>query len=419
MIVWITYFLQHRFSTWLQSPSGVPDLSDKSMMNKIIILGCTGSIGRQTLDVINRYPESFELTGISAAGNRDAELLAIIRQYKPKIVVISESKNSSRIENECRILGITLLQGMDAQCELAAGKLVSADIVMVAISGTNGIRPTFAALSSGLAVALANKETLVAAGHLVQKLSKKTGAVIYPVDSEHSAIAQCISGIDQNEIHNLWLTCSGGPFHATPEIDLSKIKCADALAHPTWNMGTKITIDSATLMNKGLEMIEARWLFDVQPDSIKVIVHPESIVHSMVEMRDGSVMAQMSLPDMRLPILYALGRGCHIRSEFPRLNLIQIGSLHFREPDVNRFRCLSLAYDAIRIGGSLPTVMNAANEVAVDAFCKDRISFTSISQIIETVMLSHEPDEPESLEHVLHIEEKARVKALETISKWK
>ncbi len=384
-------------------------------MLRLVILGCTGSIGQQTLDVIKQYPQRFNVTGISAIGSQVDKLAEIIADFQPEILVIRDAEYASRIQSKLSVSTTRILSGIHHHCDLAAGKLVKADVVVSALSGTAGLEPTFAAIAAGMDLALANKETLVAGGDLVMATARETGSRIFPVDSEHSAISRCLRGLEPGAVNRIILTCSGGPFSGRVDLDLEKITVRDALDHPTWAMGDKITIDSATLMNKGLEVIEARWLFDLEPDQIDVVLHPESIIHSMVETRDGSVMAQMSVPDMRIPILYALNGGRHDRLEVSRLNLSQIGQLTFAEPDLQRFPCLKLAYDALAENGTLPAVLNAANEVAVNAFCRGEISFTAIPGLIRSVMDAHETRPVDGIEAVLAADIWAKQRAREAI----
>ncbi len=292
---------------------------------------------------------------------------------------------------------------IDATSRLAAGELCPVDLVVSAQSGISGVLPTIAALQAGLDVALANKETIVTAGEWVMEICRRSGSKLLPVDSEHSAISQCLASLDSGEVKRLLLTCSGGPFFSRPELDLASISPEQALAHPTWNMGRKISIDSATLMNKGLEIIEARWLFDIQQQKIDVVIHPQSIIHSMVETSDGSVMAQLSHPDMRHPILYALSGGHHWVAPLPILDLTETGSLTFFPPDMKRFPCLKLARDALDAGGTMTAVLNAANEIAVDAFCARKIGFMDIPAVIRTAMDTHQPVPVDGVEVIAEV----------------
>jgi 1-deoxy-D-xylulose-5-phosphate reductoisomerase len=373
-------------------------------LKKVVVLGCTGSIGEQALDVISRYPHAFAVVGMSALGVQVQRIIELARTFRPRVFYIAYEDAAVQIRKQLEELSIQVTTGKQAHLDLASGKAVPVDMVLSALSGTAGIEPTFAAVDAGLDIALSNKETLVTAGELVMTRARESGSSIYPVDSEHSALQQCLNGIQPGELEKMILTCSGGPFLHHPKSSQPSLKPSDALAHPTWNMGRKITIDSATLMNKGLEVIEARWLFDIAPESIDVVIHPESIIHSMIETRSGSVMAQMSLPNMRLPILYALTGGKHLTLDIPRLDLAALGSLTFMSPDLERFPCLGLAYDALKTGGTLPAVMNASNEVAVEAFLSSEISFDQIPVIVKTVMDLHQPESVRSLDQVLKMD---------------
>lgn len=373
-------------------------------MKKIVVLGCTGSIGSQTLDVISMFPDLFTLTGISARGSCPQKLIGIIERFKPQVIVVGSDTAGNLINDTVSACGGRLFTGTEAIEKLAAGHLVPVDLVVSAQSGTSGVRPTISALEAGVDVALANKETLVTGGAWVMSICHKSGSRLFPVDSEHSAIARCIAGMDRSEIKNLVLTCSGGPFFFRPEIDLEKVTPADALAHPTWNMGRKITIDSATLMNKGLEIIEARWLFDIPQERINVVIHPQSIIHSMVETFDGSMMAQLSVPDMRYPILHALTGGRHVSAPLPALDLARLGSLTFAAADTGRFPCLELARQALKAGGTMTAVLNTANEIAIDAFCRGRIGFMDIPRVIESAMAVHQPLQVSGLDVISEVE---------------
>lgn len=350
------------------------------MKRKIAILGSTGSIGTQTLDVIRQHPDLFEVDMISA--NNNAELL--IRQaleFDVNSVVICNPDKYDEVAGVLQHKGIKVFTGEDSLCALAASEGV--DMVVGAMVGFSGLKPTLSALEAGKVVALANKETLVAAGNIVTRTAAEHNAAILPVDSEHSAIFQCLLAAQGNGLERIHLTASGGPFRDWKKEDIAAASFHQALKHPNWNMGAKVTIDSATMMNKGLEVIEAKWLFDVEPEKISVLVHPESIVHSMVEFSDGAVIAQFGCPDMRQPIGFALGFPQRLTVGNKKLDLAQIGSLHFSGPDIDRFPCLSLAYSALKTGGNATCALNAANEVAVDAFLKGRIGFYGIAEIVE------------------------------------
>lgn len=358
-------------------------------MKHVVILGCTGSIGTSTLDVIKRFPDKFHVAGISAKGSNPDKLLSVIRCIKPDIVAVENTDCAVRIADH--IKPARMVTGSNAIKALAAGQLCHADIIVSAQSGTSGLVPTVEAIKAGKTIALANKETLVTGGKWITSLCRKNNAKLIPVDSEHSAIHQCLKAVYKQDVRKLILTCSGGPFHADQDIDLDKVTPEQAMAHPTWSMGRKITVDSATLMNKGLEIIEAQWLFNIHHKNIEVVIHPQSIIHSMVETQDGSVMAQLSQPDMRHPILYALSGGRHPAASLPELNWSRLSGLTFTKPDAARFPCLNLARYALDEGGTMPAVLNTANECLVEAFCNEKILFTDIPRIIEAVMKLHTP----------------------------
>jgi 1-deoxy-D-xylulose-5-phosphate reductoisomerase len=350
---------------------------------KIAILGSTGSIGTQSLDVIARYPEWFSVEVLTAGDN--VELLAKqSMRFHPDSVVIGNEKLYLKLKEKLKGTGIKVNAG-DKAIEQIAGDS-AADMVLTAIVGYSGLRPTIAAIKSGKKIALANKETLVVAGSLIRKLLQESASTMIPVDSEHSAIFQCLAGETISSVEKITLTASGGPFLNLPLEKLRKASPIDALRHPNWSMGDKITIDSATMMNKGLEVIEAKWLFNLEPDQIKVIIHPQSIIHSFVHFTDGSVKAQLGIPDMRMPILYALSYPERLQSDLPRLELSKYPSFTFHEPDPGKFRSLSLAYKALNQGGNMPCIMNAANEVAVSAFLSGKIGFLQIPEVVEYAM---------------------------------
>ena len=350
---------------------------------KIAILGSTGSIGTQSLDVIARYPEWFSVEVLTAGDN--VELLAEqSMRFHPDSVVIGNEKLYLKLKEKLKGTGIKVNAG-DKAIEQIAGDS-AADMVLTAIVGYSGLRPTIAAIKSGKKIALANKETLVVAGSLIRKLLQESESTLIPVDSEHSAIFQCLAGEKISSVEKITLTASGGPFLNLPLEKLRKASPIDALRHPNWSMGDKITIDSATMMNKGLEVIEAKWLFNLEPDQIKVIIHPQSIIHSFVHFTDGSVKAQLGIPDMRMPILYALSYPERLQSDLPRLELSKYPSFTFHEPDPGKFRSLSLAYKALNQGGNMPCIMNAANEVAVSAFLSGKIGFLQIPEVVEYAM---------------------------------
>jgi len=349
----------------------------------IAILGSTGSIGTQALDVIRQQADHFVVEVLTS--NNNAELLikqAI--QYLPNAVVIGDVNKLEMVRQALSSVPVKVFAGEEALAEIVT--MDDIDIVLTALVGYAGLKPTLNAIRSGKHIALANKETLVVAGELVTALAKEKAVNIYPVDSEHSAIFQCLAGEWHNPIEKIYLTASGGPFRGKDRAFLSSVKKEQALKHPNWEMGAKITIDSASLMNKGLEIIEARWLFNLRPGQIDVIVHPQSIIHSIVQFQDGSMKAQMGLPDMKLPIQYALAYPQRLKADFPRFDFLNYPSLSFEKPDVETFRNLGLAIDAMKRGGNMPCIVNAANEIAVAAFLKDQIGFLEMSDIIEGCM---------------------------------
>ncbi len=353
------------------------------MTERIAILGSTGSIGSQALDVISRFPEKFSVE-VLVAGNSYEILARQARQFRPDIVVIGNTEHYARLKESLKDTAIKIYAGSDAVEQVVASS--SVDVVLASIVGYQGLKSTVSAIKAGKKIALANKETLVVAGELIGKLVRETGSRILPVDSEHSAILQCLAGEMGNPVEHISLTASGGPFLDYSFEKLSEITPKQALRHPTWDMGSKITIDSASLMNKGLEVIEAKWLFDLTPEQIKVVVHPQSIVHSFVHFADGSVKAQLGIPDMRVPILYALTYPERLTTDLPRLDLLELNSMTFSIPDLKKFRSLALAYNALREGGNMPCIMNAANETAVNAFLSEKIAFTQMPDVVEHSM---------------------------------
>ena len=371
-------------------------------MKKIALLGSTGSIGTQTLDVVRHYKDDFQVTALAASSNI-TRLEEQIREFKPKMAVVFNEDKAVELKQNIQDLDVEILSGMDGL--IAAATEESADIVLTAVVGMIGIRPTIAAIEAGKDIALANKETLVTAGHLIMPLAKAKGVKILPVDSEHSAIFQSLQGEKRSQIHKILLTASGGPFRGRSLVELKNIQVEDALKHPNWVMGRKITIDSATMVNKGLEVIEARWLFDVGLDQIQVVVHPESVIHSAVEFDDSAVIAQLGTPDMRLPIQYALFYPDRKPMHGEWLDLFKLGTLHFEKPDMEVFRGLKLAYEALEIGGSMPTVFNAANEMAVAAFLDRKIGFLDIPEIIGAAMENHRAVPSPSLNEILDTEQ--------------
>jgi len=352
------------------------------LKRKIAILGSTGSIGTQTLDVISSNPDLFQVEVLTAFNNYET-LIKQALTFIPNAVVIGNKDNYSIVRDALAATDIKVYAGSDAIAQIV--EMDSIDIVLTAMLGFSGLIPTIQAIKAKKTIALANKETMVVAGDLVTNLAQQNNVPIIPVDSEHSAIFQCLVG-ERSPIEKIILTASGGPFRQHSYEQLKSVTCSDALNHPNWCMGSKITIDSATLMNKGLEVIEAKWLFNLRPDQIDVVIHPQSIIHSLVQFEDGSLKAQLGLPDMRLPIQYALSFPYRIKSEFPRFNFSNYPLFSFEEPDVKRFPNLALAREALLKGGNLPCILNAANEIAVENFLRERISFLQISEIIEKVI---------------------------------
>ncbi|MBR6621898.1 MAG: 1-deoxy-D-xylulose-5-phosphate reductoisomerase [Bacteroides sp.] len=348
---------------------------------QIAILGSTGSIGTQALQVIEEHPDLYEAYALTA--NNQVELLAEqARKFMPAAVVIANEAKYLQLKEMLADLPIQVYAGSDALCEIVEAKPI--DVVLASMVGYAGLRPTMNAIKAGKAIALANKETLVVAGELINALAQQYHTPILPVDSEHSAIFQCLE--PNNELEKVILTASGGPFRKFSMEDLQHVTKEQALKHPNWDMGAKITIDSATMMNKGFEVIEAKWLFGVRPDQIEVVVHPQSVIHSMVQYEDGAVKAQLGMPDMRLPIQYAFSYPQRIKASFDRLDFSKMTELTFEQPETNRFRCLALAYEALNRGGNMACIVNAANEVVVSAFLHDRISFLRMSEVIEKAM---------------------------------
>lgn len=348
----------------------------------ISILGSTGSIGIQTLQVLENIPEHFRIGYLTT--NTNIEILAQqIKKFNPIGVVIKDKHSFEKFIKEIKFNG-KVLQGKKGLIE-AAGDSIN-DLVLTALVGFSGVEPTLEAIKSGITIALANKETLVSAGSVITKAAKKKKVEIIAVDSEHNAVMQCLVGESKEEVEKIILTASGGPFFNTPESELIKMTAKQALKHPNWSMGNKITIDSATMMNKGFEVIEAYWLFGIPKNKIDILIHPQSIVHSMVQFTDGSVKAQLGLPDMRIPISYALSYPRRLKYDFPRLDLTQLSDLTFIKPDLGKFPCIKLAYNALETGGTAPTILNAANEIAVHSFLENKIKFTDIHHCIETAL---------------------------------
>lgn len=369
-------------------------------MKRIAILGSTGSIGTQTLEVVQSNPE-LQVVALAAGSSVD-KLEEQIRQFKPRIVGMWSEEAAAELRGRVADLPVKIVSGMEGLLEIAI--LPEAQVLVTAIVGMIGIRPTIAAIESGKDIALANKETLVTAGHIIMPLAKKHGVSILPVDSEHSAIFQSMNGEPSQRISKILLTASGGPFRGKKREELENVQVEDALKHPNWSMGRKITIDSSTLVNKGLEVIEAKWLFDVDVDRIQVVVHPQSIIHSMVEYVDGAVIAQLGTPDMKLPIQYALFYPDRKPMDGKKLNFYELGQLTFEKPDTDTFGGLSLAYRAATVGGSMPTVYNAANEKAVGLFLERRISYLQITDLIAQSMEQHKVIENPSVDEILQTE---------------
>lgn len=371
-------------------------------MRKIVLLGSTGSIGTQTLDVVRNNKEELEVVGIAANSSVD-KVEEQVREFNPKYVAMFNEAAAKALQEKISDLGIKVLSGMEGLLEIVS--VPEADTVLTAVVGMIGIQPTIKAIEAGKDIALANKETLVCAGHIIMPLARERGVSILPVDSEHSAIFQSLNGGPRDKVEKILLTASGGPFRGKKRSELENMTAADALKHPNWDMGPKVTIDSSSLVNKGLEVMEARWLFDVSLDNIEVVVHPQSIVHSAVQYVDGAVMAQLGVPDMKLPIQYALFYPDRRPMAEKRLDLFELHSLTFERPDTDTFRGLKLAFDAARRGGSMPTVFNAANEMAVKRFLKGDIRYLQIYEMIEKAMENHKVIENPTVEQILMAEQ--------------
>lgn len=373
-------------------------------MRAISILGSTGSIGTQTLEVVEVLG-NIQVAGIS--GNHNIDLLEQqIRKFRPRLAAVMDETSAKELKARVADTSCTVVAGMEGLIEVAT--IPEIDTVVTSIVGNVGLRPTFAAINAGKNIALANKETLVSAGQLVMDLAREKGVSIYPVDSEHSAIFQSLQGNKGNPIRRILLTASGGPFRGKTREELEHVTAADALQHPNWSMGKKITIDSATLMNKGLEIMEAKWLFGVDTDQIEVLIHPQSIMHSAVEYEDGAIIAQLGEPDMKVPIQYALTYPKRVANPFSKVDFAKRNQLTFDHPDMDTFRCLSLAYEALRIGGTMPAVLNGANEIAVDLFLKGNISFLDIPRLIEKTMNAYTVKYKYDLDDLLEADQWAR-----------
>jgi 1-deoxy-D-xylulose-5-phosphate reductoisomerase len=388
-------------------------LSQENINKKrVAILGSTGSIGTQALEVIAEQSDFFEVEVLTALNSVDLLIQQAI-QFQPNAVVIGNEENYLKVKEALSGHDIKVYAGMDAISQVVQFSTV--DIVLTAMVGYAGLVPTMKAIEAGKNIALANKETLVVAGELITKLAREKGVNIYPVDSEHSAIFQCLAGEFHNPIEKIYLTASGGPFRGKKTEDLMQVTKEQALKHPNWTMGAKITIDSATLMNKGLEIIEAKWLFNLKPEQIEVIVHPQSIIHSIVQFEDGSMKAQMGLPDMKLPIQYALGYPNRLKCNFPRFNFLQYPQLTFEQPDKKTFNNLNLAYEALQKEGNSACILNAANEIAVEYFLKDKIKFLDIAKINEKTMQKVSFVKNPTISDYIETDKEARIMAKELI----
>jgi len=385
-------------------------------MKKISILGSTGSIGRQAVEIALEHPDSFKVVALAASSSLEI-LEEQIRALHPRLVSVKLEEAARELRQRCSDIkgnSLEILHGPEGIETVASYSDV--DIVISAIVGAEGLFPTLSAIKAGKTVGLANKESLVASGKVMIDAARKYGASLLPVDSEHSAIFQCLEGHREEDVRKVILTASGGSLRNMESAELESVTPENALNHPNWSMGKKITIDSATLMNKGLEVIEARWLFDLDPGRIDVVIHPQSIIHSMVEFVDGTMLAQMSVPDMRGPISYALSYPGRMNSVVKPLDLVSLGTLTFEQPDLKRFPCLGLAYDALQGGGTMPAVLNAANEVAVEAFLNNDISFLDIPRVVRDVMELHKPTSGDTLEEIVTALDWGKKKALERIS---
>jgi 1-deoxy-D-xylulose-5-phosphate reductoisomerase len=383
-----------------------------SKKKRIAILGSTGSIGKQALEVVAAHAGAFEVEVLTAQNNAEL-LITQSKRFKPNAVVISNEAHYQLVKDALRDEDIKVFAGENALSSIVA--MESVDLVLTALVGYAGLKPTIRAIEAGKTIALANKETLVVAGELVTRLARDKGVNIYPIDSEHSAIFQCMAGEFHNKIEKVILTASGGPFRGKKRNDIQSVKKEQALKHPNWSMGAKITVDSASLMNKGLEVIEAKWLFGIKPEQVEVVIHPQSIIHSMVQFEDGSIKAQLGLPDMRLPIQFALTYPERFISSFPRFDFAQYPTLTFEKPDTETFRNLALAYEAVYRGGNMPCVLNAANEVVVAEFLKDRIGFLEMSDVVEQCLAKIDYIKSPSYEDYVYTDKETRIKAFEMV----
>ena len=383
------------------------------MKKHIAILGSTGSIGRQTLEVIQSHPDAFEVEVLTAQNNASL-LIDQAKKFKPNAVVIVNEDHYKMVKQALKNDNIKVFSGESSLSSVV--QMDTVDMVVAALVGYSGLKPTIRAIEAGKTIALANKETLVVAGDLITRIAKEKGVNLLPVDSEHSAIFQCIVGEFHNRIEKIVLTASGGPFRGMKKNALMKVTKDQALKHPNWTMGAKVTIDSATLMNKGLEVIEAKWLFGLKPEQVEVIIHPQSIIHSIVQFEDGSMKAQLGLPDMRLPIQFALSYPQRLKSDFPRFDFAKYPALTFEKPDTETFRNLALAFSALDRGGNIPCVLNAANEVAVAEFLKDRIGFLEMSDVVEQCLMKLDYIREPRLEDYVETDKLTRIRANELIN---
>lgn len=386
--------------------------NDNKRKKHIAILGSTGSVGTQALEVIAAHPEAFEVEVLTAQNNA-VLLIEQAKKFKPNAVVIVNEDHYAMVKEALKDEPVKVYAGENALCSVV--QMEEIDVVLTALVGYSGLRPTIKAIEAGKHIALANKETLVVAGELITMLAREKGVNIYPVDSEHSAIFQCIVGEFHNKIEKIILTASGGPFRGRNAADLEKVTKVEALKHPNWTMGAKITIDSASLMNKGLEVIEAKWLFGLKPEQVEVVVHPQSIVHSLVQFEDGSIKAQLGLPDMRLPIQFAMTYPDRLKSTFPRFDFSQYPALTFEKPDTKTFRNLGLSFEALNRGGNMPCVLNAANEVAVAEFLKDRVGFLEMSDIVEHCLAKMDYIGTPAYEDYVNTDKLTRIRAMERV----
>jgi 1-deoxy-D-xylulose-5-phosphate reductoisomerase len=389
-------------------------MSEKDRMKNIAILGSTGSIGRNTLEIVDNLSQRFRVVGLAAGQNLEL-FLKQVEKFRPKIVSLDRKEKAEELEQRLKNTGIKVTYGQEGAEEVAGFE--ENDIVVSAITGIKGLRPTLAAVKSGKKVALANKESMVAAGPLIQSEVGKSKAHIIPVDSEHSGVFQCLAKEKEENIKKVTLTASGGPFLRTPLEELKEKTLEEALVHPRWKMGKKVTIDSATLMNKGLELIEARWLFDLEPSQLGILIHPQSIVHSLVELKDGSVLAQLSPTDMKIPIQYALTYPERENTRLPSLGLSQIKSLEFLEVEEEKFPLVRLAFKALEEGKSIPVALNAANEVVVEAFLNGEIKFSEISVLVSEAVENHQKREVISLEDILEVDRETRAQTRNVMKK--